>query len=158
MLAPGLWSVGERMDHIGGHAPDLEGHARGDLDQGIIGMLGLEGNGPCPQLQPLDRGFSIQQGDDDGVVLSSQHAIHDQQVAIMNTGTLHRRPAYTEKESGSRARNQQLMHIEFEFAPLFSRGRKAGINPLTSRRASRDQVIGTVSYRDKDVQDIPALK
>ena len=80
-------------------------------------------------LQSLDGELAVDHGDDDPAGSSGDGSIHDQQVAIVDAGTLHGSPACSQKERGGWSSDEFLVEIERPFHVVVGRRGKAGFHP-----------------------------
>jgi len=87
--------------------------------------------------KPFDRKFTVDQGNDDGVLPCIKGTIYYHHITLTNSGSFHGVASYPDIKRGLRMGNHQFIHIQFRLAVVISRGGKATRNMPGNKRRRR---------------------
>src|SRR5699024_8030198 len=92
----------------GGDTPDHQIGEFGDLDVRVFGVFGLEDDTVGCHAESLDGHFSVNYCHDHVAVAEFDGPVHDQFIAVKNTGALHRVTGNPHNERGQLVADQHL--------------------------------------------------
>jgi len=122
------------MDHMDGHAPDLNVAAAMQFQCRVLGIGGFQPQSTAVASQTLQREGPVEHGDHHAAWPWVEAAVHHQQIAVMNAGTDHGIAAHAQKERAGGVADELVIQVNPHLHVVIGGGRKTCRNPLTSQR------------------------
>ena len=118
------------MNAIGDHAPDGKIACPGDRYGWIEGVFWHEVEGTIALSEPFHRKFSVQVGNDNGVLPGLPGSINHDDITITDSGVLHGVTGDSDVKGGRRVSNDEFIQVKRGLDIIVSwRGEAAGDVP-----------------------------